>query len=432
MVYVANRLGIIFMKINGTAIGHRVTSIDPSEAPNAAAKQELHKLNLALEMGDNVMIYLDDIQHCNPELLQKFISLCDGQRKIEGVYKGQAKTYDLRGKSVCVVMAGNPYTESGDMFKVPDMLANRADTYNLGDIIGGTGDAFKLSYLENALTSNAALNKLSSRSRADIYSMIRIAETGSRDGVEFERDYSAEEISEYTSVLTKMLRIRDVVLTVNQEYIRSAAQAEEYRTEPPFKLQGSYRNMNRLAEKVQPIMNDAEVEALLLDHYTSESQTLTTGAEANLLKFKALLGLQNEAEATRWGEIKKTFNRNQLFSSAGDDQMGQVLVQLNSFNEHLGSIRDALQQHDASDGKKVTTSLSAQTLEALRNCQPNFAPLQQTLHEVAEKMQSAGSTYGIRYNHEKGNVYERPHDPSDPARAADTQRPRPEESQGDG
>ena len=29
-------------------------------------------------------------------------------------------------------MAGNPYTESGEVFKIPDMLANRADIYNLG------------------------------------------------------------------------------------------------------------------------------------------------------------------------------------------------------------------------------------------------------------------------------------------------------------
>ena len=85
------------------------------------------------------MIYLDDIQHCNSELLQKFISLCDAQRKVEGVYKGQSRTYDLRGKKVAVVMAGNPYTESGERFQIPDMLANRADTYNLGDIIGGHG-----------------------------------------------------------------------------------------------------------------------------------------------------------------------------------------------------------------------------------------------------------------------------------------------------
>ena len=131
MEYVANRLGIIFMKINGPAIGHAVTSLDPEEAPNAGAREEVEKLNLSLEMGDNVMIYLDDIQHCNPEFLQKFISLCDAQRKIEGVYKGQTKTYDLRGRKVCVIMAGNPYTESGEKFQIPDMLANRADIYNL-------------------------------------------------------------------------------------------------------------------------------------------------------------------------------------------------------------------------------------------------------------------------------------------------------------
>src|SRR5690606_4737937 len=80
MEYLANRLGLVFVKINGPAIGHRVTSIDPSEATNAAAREELERLNLALEMGDNVMLYLDDIQHCHPELLQKFISLCAAQR----------------------------------------------------------------------------------------------------------------------------------------------------------------------------------------------------------------------------------------------------------------------------------------------------------------------------------------------------------------
>lgn len=404
MEYIANRLGIIFMKINGPAIGHQVTSIDPAEAPNAAARQELNKLNLALEMGDNVMLYLDDIQHCNPELLQKFISLCDAQRKIEGVYKGRPKTYDLRGKSVCVVMAGNPYTESGEMFKVPDMLANRADTYNLGDMIGDSADAFKLSYIENAMTSNAVLDKLASRSKADIHAMVRLAETGSREGIEFERDYSADEIAEFTSVLSKMLRIRDVVLTVNQEYIRSAAQADEYRTEPPFKLQGSYRNMNRLAEKVQPIMNDAEIEAILLDHYSGEAQTLTTGAEANLLKFKELFDKLDATEAARWEDIKKTFGRNKLFASAGDDKLAPIILQLTSFNEHLESLQSTIAEAAAKpkgSEDKGEINLGKSTLEALQAARPDFAPLQQTLVEIAEKLQEAG--LGSR------NQYELPH-----------------------
>ncbi|MBN2343165.1 MAG: DNA repair ATPase [Deltaproteobacteria bacterium] len=342
MEYIANRLGIIFMKINGPAIGNRVTSLDPAEAPNAAAREEIKKLNLALEMGDNVMLYLDDIQHCNPEFLQKFISLCDAQRKIEGVYKGKTRTYDLRGRKVCVVMAGNPYSESGEAFKIPDMLANRADTYNLGDILGDSEDVFKLSYLENCLTSNSVLSALATKHFKDVYGVIQAAQTGTTEGIEFEGNYSGDELGEYVSVMTKLLRIRDVILMVNQEYILSAAQSDEYRTEPPFKLQGSYRNMNRLAEKVIPIMNDRELETLVRSHYESEAQTLTTGAESNLLKFKQMIGALNEVDAARWAEIKKTFNKNQMLAGTGDDRMGQVLLQLDSFSNGLMGINATL------------------------------------------------------------------------------------------
>lgn len=343
MEYIANRLGLIFMKVNGPAIGHSVTSLDPSEAPNASAREEMEKLNLALEMGDNVMLYLDDIQHTHPELLQKFISLCDAQRKIEGVYKGEAKTYDLRGRKVSVVMAGNPYTESGDKFQIPDMLANRADTYNLGDIIGDTRTAFETSYLENSLTSNPVLSKLSSRSQKDVYAIIKIAERGSRENVDFEGSYSPEEINEMVDVMKKLMKVRDTVLRVNLEYIASAAQAEEYRTEPPFKMQGSYRNMNRMAEKILPIMNDAEVEALINDHYKNEAQTLTTGAESNLLKFQEIRGTLAGEDADRWVEIKKTFKKNLLLQGAdGNDPVSRVVAQLATFTAGLDAIQTTI------------------------------------------------------------------------------------------
>ncbi|MDM8556785.1 DNA repair ATPase [Desulfococcaceae bacterium HSG7] len=360
MEYIANRLGIIFMKINGPAIGHKVTSLDPAEAPHASAREEMLKLNLALEMGDNIMLYLDDIQHCNPELLQKFISLCDAQRKIEGVYKGKSRTYDLRGKKVMVVMAGNPYTESGEKFKIPDMLSNRADTYNLGDIIGDTAEAFKLSYLENSLTSNAVLNTLSSRSQKDVYSIIRIAETGSREGVEFAGGYSVEEVSEMAQVMEKLIKVRDVILKVNLEYIHSASQAEEYRTEPPFKLQGSYRNMNRIAEKIVPIMNPEELKTLISAHYENESQTLTSDTEANLLKFKEMTGWADETEQQRWLDIKKTFRKNKLLhgSDAGDP-INRVVAQLSAFQDGLESIHDVLESGvGTSDHEPLTTQIA--------------------------------------------------------------------------
>ncbi|PWJ44575.1 DNA repair ATPase [Sediminitomix flava] len=346
MEYVASRLGLIFMKINGPAIGHQVTSVDPAEAPNATAKEELEKLNLSFEMGDNVMIYLDDIQHCNPEFLQKFISLCDAQRKIEGVYKGETKTYDFRGKKVCVVMAGNPYTESGSKFQIPDMLANRADTYNLGEIIGDSSEAFELSYIENSLTSNPVLSKLTSRSKKDLYTLIKIARTGDREGAEFESNISNEEMNESLSVLEKMIRIQETVLRVNQEYVRSAAQEDAYRTEPSFKLQGSYRNMNKMVEKVMPIMNEKELEDLILSHYEGESQTLTKGAESNLLKFKSMTDRISETEAVRWDEICDTFRKNNKLKGigGGDQQMAQALLYLAEFAENLGGIKEVLKQ----------------------------------------------------------------------------------------
>ena len=174
-------------------------------------------------------------------------------------------------------------------------------------------------------------------------------------------------------VLRKLVTLRDVVLRVNQEYIASAAQADEFRTEPAFRLQGSYRNMNRLAEKIAPIMNDAEVRAIVLAHYRNESQTLTTGAEANLLKLKELLAAQTPEEKTRWDEIKRTFKRNQ-FTRGTDttDPVGRLVAQLATFQGGLEAIRDTLEQRLSSPAAAAAPAVApeaaalAQVLEALR------------------------------------------------------------------
>lgn len=340
MEYIASRLGIILVKVNGPSLGYEVTSLDPDKANNTGAREELKKLNVALKMGNNVMIYLDDIQHCNPEFLQKFISLCDGQRKIEGVYNGVGETYDLRGKKVAVVMAGNPYTENGEKFKIPDMLANRADVYNLGDMLMENEEAFKLSYIENSLTSNPILTKLSTTSQKDLYGLIEMANGAERESVTLENNYSMDELNEYISVLQKLFMVRDIVLKVNMEYIHSAAQSDEYRNEPPFKLQGSYRNMNKIAEKVVAIMNDEELYQKVLISYENDAQTLTSGAEANMLKWKELVGFITEEEKIRFEEIKNTFVKNKLVK--GDDKLGQAVLVLSNLTENMEMIKDIL------------------------------------------------------------------------------------------
>ncbi len=347
MEYVANRLGLIFMKINGPALGHEVRSLDPAQAPDATARQELVKLNLALEMGSNVMLYVDDIQHTHPEFLQKFISLCDGTRRIEGVWNGRTKTYDMRGKKFCVVMAGNPYTESGEVFRIPDMLANRADIYNLGDVLGGMEDSFKLSYIENSLTSNPVLAPLATRDMADLYLLVDKAQGREVSTNALRHDYSGAEINEIVGTLARLIAVREIVYRVNQQYIASAAQADAYRTEPPFRLQGSYRNMNKLAEKVSAVMNEAELQQLIADHYLGESQLLTTGAEENLLKLAELRGTLTDDEAARWEQIKADFRRNKSIGGADADVGTRVVAQLHDLVAGVRALERGLPSPDA-------------------------------------------------------------------------------------
>ena len=120
-----------------------------------------------------------------------------------------------------------------------------------------------MSYLENALTSNPVLNALAQRSQEDVYGVIKIAETGERDGVEFEGTYDTDEVEEMVNVMKHLIAVRDRVLKVNQAVHQEPGTEDAYRTEPPFLLQGSYRNMNRIAERVAAVMNDAELQTLI-------------------------------------------------------------------------------------------------------------------------------------------------------------------------
>ncbi|WP_144392259.1 DNA repair ATPase [Pleionea sediminis] len=397
MEYVADRLGLIFMKINCPAIGHDITSIDPAQATNSASRQELEKLNLALEMGNNVMLYLDDIQHTNPEFLQKFISLCDGTRRIEGVWKGQSKTYDMRGSKFCVVMAGNPYTESGELFKIPDMLANRADIYNLGDMLSGQEDVFELSYIENSLTSNRVLAPLATREMGDVYKFIDIAKGGSTATTDLSYQYSGAEVNEITDILKKMFTIQKIVSRINQNYISSSAQDDRYRTEPPFKLQGSYRNMNKMAEKVSSVMTDDELLQLISDHYQGEAQLLTTGAEENLLKLAELRGNMTTKQETRWEEIKQNFQRNQSMGGDDSDSGKKIVLQLNDLVKQVEKLGKRTTAEDKIDSttpaiEKICYQL-AKLSDSWQENRPNIEVINQPVPGIDQLLKTIAETF---------------------------------------
>ncbi|MEU6284490.1 DNA repair ATPase [Streptomyces sp. NPDC047028] len=345
MEYVAGRLGLMLVRVSGPALGNAVTSLDPADAPDAGSRQEIEKINFALAAGGNTLLHLDDIQHTSPELLQKFIPLCDATRRVDGVWDGEPRTYDLRGKRFAVCMAGNPFTESGARFQVPDMLANRADVWNLGDVLTGKQDAFALSFLENALTANPVLAPLAGRDRADLDLLLRLA-AGDPTARADRLDHAVPpaELDRVLAVLRHLLAARDTVLAVNAAYIASAAHADAARTEPPFRLQGSYRTMNRIAQRLKPVMNDAERAAVIDDHYTAEARTLTQGAEANLLKLAELRGTLTPAQADRWTEVKAAHVRAQALGGAADDPLVRAVAGLGLLADRIAAVESAIRR----------------------------------------------------------------------------------------
>jgi hypothetical protein len=193
-------------------------------------------------------------------------------------------------------------------------------------------------------------------------------------------------------VMRKLLRVRDVVLRVNRAYIRSAAQAEAYRTEPPFKLQGSYRNMNRIAEKVAAVMNENELRSLIVSNYEQDAQTLTTDNEANMLKFKEIMGILTTEEKQRWEAIKYAYVESVRMSGmTSEDQAGQLMRQLASMRDGLESIRQVIAKAVAtsSDGseermdarvdllRQSLSSTASQLAESLQNTSKELQKISQ-------------------------------------------------------
>src|SRR5690606_30775897 len=149
-----------------------------------------------------------------PEFLQQFISLADGQRKIDGVFEGESKTYDRRGKRFCVVMAGNPYTESGSLCNIPAMLANRSDVYNLGDVAGESRYLFDLSLVENAINENRYLQAIGRKNMKDFYRLVDYVERNEALRPELEGNYTGAEVDDAIAVLRNVMYVRKVVLQV--------------------------------------------------------------------------------------------------------------------------------------------------------------------------------------------------------------------------
>src|SRR5688572_1853392 len=89
-------------------------------------------------------------------------------------------------------------------------------------------------------------------------------------------------------------------------------------------------------------MNDAELERLIDDHYASESQTLTKGAEQNLLKLAEMRGRLTPEQSARWVEIKEAFGRVQRMGGSDSDPVARITGTLSGLDLQLKGIREAI------------------------------------------------------------------------------------------
>jgi len=329
--YVADLLGFALVRINGPALGEQVTSLDPDQAPDQAAAAELVKLNRAFAMGNNVICYLDDIQHTSAEFLQKFISLCDATRRIEGVVDGEAETFELSGRRFVMVMAGNPYTGSGREFRIPDMLANRADVHNLGDVASSHQDAFAQSYIENASGVNDVLAPVIGRGRKELEALLAAAQGATLRSEALQHHYAPTELSAVTRTLAHIARARDALLKVNAAYIASATVDDALRGEPAFLLQGSYRNMARLAGRLVAAMTADEVDLAVRDHYQAEAQTLAAAAGWNLAKLPVVRGTATAMDVARVDELRAQWRE----ANVGADPLSVIAASLRGIESGL-------------------------------------------------------------------------------------------------
>jgi DNA-binding FrmR family transcriptional regulator len=224
------------------------------------------------------------------------------------------------------------------------MLANRADTYNLGDILGGKEDAFALSYIENALTSNPVLAPLATREPGRRLQADRMARARRCRSTELSPRLLRGRARGDHGGAPRLIRCSDV-LSRQPAVHRSRRAGRRLPHRAAVQAAGQLPQHEQARREGRPAMNDEELEQLIDDHYLGESQTLTTGAEQNLLKLAELRGKMTDEQKARWEQVKRDFNRVKLMGGATDDPISRVTGQLGGLTDKLEGIQLAMREN---------------------------------------------------------------------------------------
>jgi hypothetical protein len=231
-------------------------------------------------------------------------------------------------------------------------------------VLSGREALFADSYLENCLNAHPLTAVISEKGRDAVLACIRLA--GGAEA-ELPPDLSLEAIE----VLKRMISVRDVLARVNSAYVGSAAQDDAFRTEPPFKLQGSYRNMVKLTAQLSALMTSAELDALIRDHYRGEAQTLGARAEENLLKLANLIGQPTSEETARWITLSDNFRALQKQGGKNSDGSTKIANLLSDIALQIEKQSSASSAHQSASrganevtNKEISGALKALALQA--------------------------------------------------------------------
>ncbi len=356
--FLAFRLGVLLVRIDGTALSTTVTSLDPAAAPHALARLELEKLNFALTLGNNVILLLDNCHYCPTEWWQLLIPLVAPSRRIQGVWQGQTRHYDLRGKRFALILAGT------HTVAFPPSLINRLDICLMALVVPEHEEWFRLSYVETAIPRQPLLAPLIGRENDldELLRLVRAKDLSPEALATVTAKYPAEELSDIINLLKQLWQVQTIVFKIHQHYLTSLIQTDRWRTQPPFQLLGNYQTMNKLADKLTATMTEVEVEQLVMEHYFEQAHALPSGNEENWLQCLALMDKLSPAQATRWQLIQHAFTATVISDDPTLDPVSRLVKQLQGLGEQLQYIQTTLAHPEAS-------SPLPKLVEALANSQ---------------------------------------------------------------
>jgi hypothetical protein len=162
--------------------------------------------------------------------------------------------------------------------------------------------------------------------------------------------------------------------------------------------------MTRLAPQVTGLMRDDELDSLIRDHYRGEAQTLTTGAEENLLQLAHMLGQPTAPEAERWQAIVADYQRHKKMGGATEDPSIRVTNGLIDIARSVAELQPKVpladtvqalggelssafgQQLGKHMGQQLAQQLAAQITRLIEQQTQQLRPLQQSQHALTEQL----------------------------------------------